>query len=661
MVEKKLPDLAHDGLGNITNLLHNQGLSDLSWLAVDEADYRAAEALPKQNLDTIPELVHALRSDDGIPHVIPLKPHTIVNQNPIHNSGQTSIVDMTARIRNRVAALIMAGLPLDEIEKRIRLEFAPEDIRAAGEAIREVIAERGLLGNVYVNAAHFPNAHRDPKERKFVAAFSKGAIFVIGGCGGKNGCNCHKTGICATFGGKRVVDEVPWGASIAAHYAPRLAMEKRPIDLPEGRFDESAVSGLEWKERIRAAFLKSPIAPVPDGLITSHTQHRASVPPITDADVEAFWARRFSAPTPKFPSVAYMKYAKRMMQGYDDSAILSASGSPELAFLASQIGLLGHTYIDGDALGGCRGALEFIRSKVASAGTSSVVPDYVILRNASCPQCRGASDGACAQICKISKIVREVPSVGRADFMSALQKAVLQKRITSDQAKTAVSRIASTLEANWSSLTAQMNLYTARPTEPTYSGYKQKAFNGSSGSDLTKAKMDPEEVRRTISHLMNTGLSGKALQASILQRYSRDDLSQVPDVGRRASVNDGVQGHFFIDPTAYPDYGRGCNSGAKYFRKRGAPYVLAASGCTGCVLQTHPGWCSKYAKGIIRQVPTHIRDKIVEARRHLPVTPQVVVENPVDKYELTSELPVDLSGSKSRAIQVEIPGPTLDV
>ena len=41
----------------------NQGVSDLSWLAVDEADYRAAEVLPKQNLDIIPEFQKALISD----------------------------------------------------------------------------------------------------------------------------------------------------------------------------------------------------------------------------------------------------------------------------------------------------------------------------------------------------------------------------------------------------------------------------------------------------------------------------------------------------------------------------------------------------------------------------------------------------------------------
>ena len=659
-MSKKLPDLAHEGLGDITNLLHNQNVMDLSWLSVDEDDYRAAEALPKQNLDIIPELVNALREDDGIPHIIPMRPHTIVNRNPLENSGQTSAVDMTAPIRNRVAAMVMAGLPASDIEKRIRLEFASGDIRIAGDAIREVLSERGLIGNVYVDADHFPNAHRDPKEKKFVAAFAKGATFVIGGCGGKNGCSCHETGMCSTFGNKRVVDDVPYTAQLAASYAPRLAAEKRPLKFPLAT-EASSNSPESWKERIRAAFLKSPASRDPDGVKVARTQRQAAKPSVTASEVESFWERRFATPAVAgMPSVAYMKYARRMMQGHDDSHILAASGSPELVRLASQCGIIGHTYLDSDALGGCRNTLELVRSMASSGGSSSSGPDFVVRRASSCPSCKDVSDGACSELRSASKLVRDVPTVGRSELATALQRAVLQKRIKPDQAKSAFEKVSSNLSTNWQYIVAQVNLYQPQKVQQSpYTGHKQTAFNGASGSELTKAEMDPEEVRKTISHLMNTGLSGKSLQAAILQRYSREDLMQVPEVGRRASADDGVQGHYFVDPTAYRDYGRGCDDGAKHFRKRGAQYVLASSGCTGCVLQTHPGWCSKFAKGMIRQVPTQVRDRVASARRVLPVV-QGPFENPVEKYELAGEISVDLSGSKSRAISVEISGPSLD-
>jgi hypothetical protein len=171
--------------------------------------------------------------------------------------------------------------------------------------------------------------------------------------------------------------------------------------------------------------------------------------------------------------------------------------------------------------------------------------------------------------------------------------------------------------------------------------------------------MDPEEVRRTISHMMNSGLSGRALQVALLKRYSREDLQQVPEVGHRAAKDDGVQGVFFIDPTAYRDYGKGCNDGAKTFRKRGAPHILAADNCTGCMLQTAPGWCSKYSKSLIRQVPTQVRQAAVSARRQLPVI-QSPVENPVEKFELSSELVVDPVQVRSKGPEITIGGPTLN-
>jgi hypothetical protein len=645
------------GLGDITTLMHNQGVSDLSWLAVDELDYRASEALPKQNLDIIPELQKALSSDskdDDVPQLIPLRPHTIVNRNPLSNEYmQTSETDQTAPIRNRVARLVMAGLPPAEIEKRIRLEFAPGDIRLASDSIREVMNERGVLGNVYIDARHFPNAHRDPKERKYATTFGKGAIFVIGGCGGKNGCNCHETGMCATFGNKRVVDEVPYGVSVASHYASRLASEKRPIPSPGLGSDKLPVSSREWKECIRSAFLKAPIVHRDGGVKTVQTQHVPAKPQVTKQDVASFIAKNSATKTrEEGPSSAWFKYARRMTHGSDDRSVLVASTDPELRSLASEYGILGHTYLDMDTLGGCRNTVALMDERGLS-------PDFVIRRSSSCPICSNTSDGACAEICRRTVMTASKPEIGKAAFVSAMERAVSQGRIAADQASVALSAV--TDNSVWSKLTSQANLYASSDDGPSeYSGIKLSAHHGDPGrsdSNVT-TQMNPEEVRRTLSHLMNLGLSGRALQGALLKRYSVEDLRQVPDVGRRASADDGVQGYYFIDPTAYTDYGKGCSEGSKHFRKQGAAHVLASKNCTGCTLQTAPGWCSKYAKGLIRQVPTQVREHIASARK-LPVIQREPVENPVEKYELSSELSVDLNGSKSREISVSIPSGSL--
>lgn len=650
MAEKKLA--ASGGMNDLTSLMSNQGLADLSWLAVNEEEYRAFEALPKQNLDILPELQKAVSMQDGVPHVTPLRPHTVVNRNP-SDVLPVSAVDLTSPIRNRVAKLVMAGVPLADLPGRLALEFAHGDIMLAREAIQEVIAERGVLGTVYVDARHFPRAGSDKRERKLAQDLSKGALFVIGGCQGTGNCNCHESGICATFGGKTVVSEVPWGSKVAAHYAQRLASEKRPIDF-SGMTSELPIGKREWKERLRAAFLRSPIAPVPDGIKRVHTTLPGKPVEITRADVEAFWARRrVSSTAEPPPSATYMKYARRMMEGHDDTSMLIASGNPELAALASEYGLLGHSYVDIDAVGGCRQALELIRK------AGSVKPDFAVRRTASCEHCKCADDGACAEIARTSFIVDRRPQFDMRSFARSLLRGVSKGLISMEQAKVAATNSKKLAAPAWTVLTAKMNLFTP-PRKPVaaFSGIPTKAhFSEPAREHERRAPVNPEQVRMSVSHLMNTGLSGKDLVHAVLSTWSKRDLQSIPDVGKKLAADDGVQGVYFIDPTAYPDYGRGCDAGSKTFRKKegSAPYVQVAAGCTGCTLQTAPGWCSKYAKELIRQVPTQVRRASVEARKKLPVI-QPVVENPVEAWQLSSEITVDPQVKLNLGPEIRIPG-----
>ncbi len=623
------------GIGDIGEVVRAaRGVADLSWLVVDEEEYRKQEALPMQNLDIVPELQKALAMTDGddIPHAIPATPYVMVNRNPLDTPDRPK-TDLSIPIRNRVARMIMEGAPPRIIHDRILLEFSPTDVRLAADAIREVVSERGLLGNVFVDASHFPDAARSSKERKAAKSLGKGAMFVIGGCGGCDGCNCHETGVCSTFGGKRVVDEVPYSAKLAAHYAPRLVSENRPIDLPSSRIASS-----DWKERIRAAFLKTPVFRNPDGVLTARTQQVPVRTVATDAQVADFLERKSSETPSKVLSAQYAKYARRMMDGKDDRDALVASPDPEIRSLASEFGLLGHTWVDADALGGCRKTLDFVRSKFGS-----YAPDFVVRRSASqCPLCLGASDGACAELCRVSSVVSTPPTYDKRVFAKALVRAVASGRVQNDAARSAVGKARQA--SDWRSLTRQANLYSMPAgAVANYAGAAVSAFTGSGAtSDPT---IDADTIRVAVSRMMNAGLSGAPLRRAILNKFTRSDLSRFPELGARLASGDGVQGHYYVDPTAYSDYGRGCDSGAKEFRKRGAPNVLASGGCTGCSLQTAPGWCSKYSKTLVRTVPDEIRAAVASARRVLPVvTPDF--EDPVEKYGLATQLEV---GERSQA------------
>ena len=156
---KKLPDLdSNSGLGDITSIIHNQGpVSDLSWLAVDAKEYREFEALPRQNIDVIPELVAALTyGKDDVPSLIPLRPHTTVNTNPLENKGPSTRPSSLTAVRDRVASYVIANLPNRHIQSKLQSEFSHAEIKLAKDEISGLLNERGLLGNIYVDAKHFP-------------------------------------------------------------------------------------------------------------------------------------------------------------------------------------------------------------------------------------------------------------------------------------------------------------------------------------------------------------------------------------------------------------------------------------------------------------------------------------------------------------------------
>ncbi|MFA5202929.1 MAG: hypothetical protein WC708_00750 [Lentisphaeria bacterium] len=641
----KTPDDVNSGLGDISSILHNQGVSDLSWLNVDPEEYRKFEALPKQNLDIIPELQTALAwdgKDERVQSINPIRPHTTVNTNPLDTPEAT--LRSKSSVRDRLAEYVMEGKSEKEIAKNLLLQFSPEQLRSASTEASQVLGERGLLGNIYVDASHFPRCAQEGPHRDFVAKHAKRALYVLA----KNscpGCVCNQGGRCASFQ-KRVVREIPYAEALAAHYATQLSKERRLTEEDVKVLTSSNRTASDIKEHLRVAFLR-PIAAVhPDGVQTIHYQKQVAAPIITDEDRRQFEMRQAAkASIERLPNPMYVVAARRMMKGHADRMSLSASSDVEIRNLAREHGILGHTYLDGDILGGIKETLDHI-------ATMKSPPDFVVLRDLASL----SGSHQLIELSKLSTIVPNRPVLTREHLASACERAVNEERMTGEQVTNILRNSSSTPDENIPSIISQVNLYTP-PAEvreiEVNPAILATAHNGESHAE-TRAIMNPEEVRRTISSMMNSGLRGKKLQAAVLSRYSRSDLAQVPEVGSQLAAEDGIQGSYFIDPTAYSDYGRGCNIGSDLLRKKEVPNVFVGSSCTGCRLQTHPGWCSKYAKSLIRQIPDSVRVEAAE-RRRLPVAQELPpVEDPVRKYGLASELTLEPAPAPRKMVEINI-------
>jgi hypothetical protein len=624
---------ADRGMDDIRDIIYNQSVADLSWLAVDEKVYHDFEALPKQNFDTIPELQHALRQepDERIPSLIPLRPHTMVN--PKSSVSPQGVVDNRTPIRNRVASYVVSGLPVQTIGEKLRLEFPESELRNHVSTIKDVLNEKGLLGNVYLDSSNFPKCAQNGEDVKIATKHSKRALFVLA----KNNCAdcvCNNSGNCSSFK-KRIVSEIPYNEQVFAHYASEFEQEGR----------DYKTTG-DVKLRLKSAFNNS-VKVYKESVQTIREQHPTRIEP-TPEQVKDYLDRQASKkPEGLLPSPSYMAYARRMMAGHDDTLQLASSSELDLRKLVSEFGILGHTYLDMDALGGCRKTLAFLKSK-------DIRPEYIIRRSATCGICKCNKDGACAQISNLSKIVQTKLEVGRLNFSTALERAIHQGRISLDQARIVASNLKD--DMNWVHLTSQMNRHVP-PSEEVrvYDRGHQEFFFGSASTE-SSIKTNPEEIRKTISHLMNSGLRGRKLVAAIQSRYTKSDLVQVPEIGKFASENDGVQGFYFIDPTVYSDYGKGCVRGSSVLKDKSVPYIIAGSKCTGCTCQLVPGKCSKYARDIIRNVPDEVR--IAAKRVALPVI-QGPIENPVEKYELGNEIAFEVKSTPSNKFEIKysVPDP----
>lgn len=637
---KKLPDMQQAGLGDITNILHNQGpISDYSWLSVDVDEYRKAEALPQQNLDTIPELTAALsqEGDDRIPSLVPLKPYEIVNSNPLERNAPSFRPSALTMVRDKVAAYMMSGMNPNQIQLKLQDEFDPKTLIAAKPIIDSVIEERGLLGNVYVDSNNFAKCAQGGKVQQFVNKTAKNAAFVIA----KDecpGCVHNKQNRCNVFK-KYLVSSVPYNKKMFSHYASRLASENRidPQYLTDADRNQS-----EIRQILQASFLRraSTHETTPNTI-----QHHPSPakPVIGEEEYLSYWTRNaIASDAEKMPSPTYLLIARKMMAGNVDLMNIAASADPEIQKLSKEYGILGHTYIDVDAMGGCKVALDFISHKKIS-------PDYFLARAAA------GNAPEYTELSKIAPIINHRISIGKEAFMSACKRAFYERRLSSNQLESVISKLPQ--DADWKKLTSQVNLFKpiASPKRiQVQSAPKAAIHYGDPGRETTASSVDSEEVRIFIARTMNTGLYGKALQMAVLRKYSRDDLKKVPEVGKQLSSNDGIQGVFFIDPSVYGDYGKGCLVGSKHFRKRGAPYLLVSSACTGCMHQTAPSWCNRYSKRMIRQIPDAVREQAVELRKASMNIQSSPIENPVEKYELSSEMSIDLNGSKSTGIDISI-------
>lgn len=592
---------------DLTEFMKEGSVSDLGWLDVNEEQYRQMDRLPKQNLDIAPDL-QALWShtDPSSIKYVPNTggPRTMADLSQVHGPISKASEDLirTARFA------IMQSTDVNKISTTLKSRFDGNILRGAKTALASVLAERGLLGRVYIAAEDFPDCNRGgSKSSDFVRKYASDAKYLLA----KTACGdcAHRqagSGHCGVFH-KQIVMEVP--------YTNELAREVEGLQAARGK--AVLASEASPKERIRNAFLAQSVNQTP--AFTGHAQAPArpivagnvdekliSVANLTQKRDEA--ARAKVAAEKARPIIATLR--REMLKGHSPDSLVRAlrlahdqrdlqETRAHWEPLFREAGLYGVVYTTQDSFSDCREGADFLARHASSV--------RAVVAGSKCSSCIFSKAGRCMMYGK--KLVANASEVITPETVSAvLDDHRIAGRIASHSKKmswgnTPAEALKALHRAASSPLPATTNLRSNI----------EQAFYGNGPRTMQSSDLTKREVVKAAKQYLNEGLYGNDLGMVLKGRFEVRDIVAAQSELRPVLAEQGLQGIKYIDPTAYDDYGAGCKTAASKHRSRTAvQYAKVGDKCASCVHQTRPGSCSVLNKQLVVEPP--YVDKLAEQR-----------------------------------------------
>jgi hypothetical protein len=596
---------------DLTTFLKDASVANLDWLEVDESEYRKQDHLPKQNLDIQPDL-EAFWAREGespttylIPNVVPVptmgisNPKTMGDMSQEHGRlrGQAEEIAKVARLA------LMQSNDLTRFKESLAKRYPLDTLREYRDVLASVLDERGLVGRYYIVAEDFSGVDK-AKAEAFISKYASTAQYTLSkeACSGCSHCQtaqANDPGHCSQFH-RELVTEVPYTARLASLVEKAQAARGRSIQ---------ASTGMEPKERIRRAYLASDSTIVASGqtYVGQGTNHQ---PKIQIA-----------------PEVAQEKLVQatsllRKKQAEDKVALEARS---VLNFLHREMsGGLSHE--------------ELVASMKLAFDNSLLVRTNQYWR----PLLKQAGLGL-------------TPGQAGKPLTFATVEAVLTEHRIAGRLPQWDNRTASSwgdtptaaLRAIYNEVRKAPQIQTAAPRMGMMSGFHGNTVNHKT-SGLTR-----REIIKKASQFMNEGLYGNDLMEALTASFETRDLIASKAELKTVLAEQGLQGIYYVDPTAYDDYGKGCNEASRLHGTRLVEYVKTGSKCGSCVHQVKNGYCSKLNKKLAHEPP--YVDKYAQQREILAsgnsteISYASLVNNGasmIDEFQMQNEMQVDVKAAE---------------
>jgi hypothetical protein len=637
---------------DLSEFLKDASIADLDWLDVDEVKYREQDHLPKQNLDIKPDLeaLWAREGESPTKYVVPnkgaiplldgLKPRTMGDLRGVNLRGQADEIIRIARLA------LTQSTDLNRVGDQLVKRFGLETLKQHREVLAGVLQERGLVGNLYVEAADFPTCDQGKVAPAFVAKYAKTARYVKA----KTACGdcCHKQTTasgndrCGQFH-KEIVIDVP--------YTEELARTVEAEQAGRGRVVQA--SGADPKQRIRAAYL----AQTSDRSEQYEGQglNKQAKPSVTPAAAREQLIQASSLVRKKQATEQLALDAKPVVEFLHREMVKGLSHD-ELASslkLAFDKNLLVRTNTHWGPVLQESGLYGVVYTKQASFDDCHTGADYLAKHN---PGVRaivaGTKCGSCIynkRMCMLygKPLVKSASEVVTQDTVDAV---ILEHRTAGRLPYTSGKTASSWGDTPAAALKAIHNA-TRQASQVQVAAPRMGFLRGFHGNVVgyKAAAMTERQVVKKASQYMNEGLYGNDLLEALSKSFEKRDLLAASASLKPILAEQGLQGIFYVDPTAYDDYGKGCNEAARLHSARTVEYVKIGSKCGSCIHHVQNGVCSKIGKKLAAEPP--YVDKKAQQREILAsgnaseISYASLVNNGasmMDEYNMQNDITIDI-------------------
>ncbi len=617
-------------LGNLDGFLKEGNVANLDWLDVDAEKYRKEDTLPKQNLDIQPDLEALWDREDKpatnflVPNHVPVPPFKGADE--LHTMGDMSqehgrLRDRAEDVRKVARLALMQSTNPDRLRDALVKRFDSTTLQQNRQVLAGVLKERGLLGKYYIDAEDFPECHTgSPAPSQFVRRYAGEAKFVLAKAKCESCIHARKTLMggsnCAVFH-KQIELQVP--------YTDELAQAVERSQQSKGKAVQASVA--PPRERIRLAMLaadgsiqpavgtytgqglsKLPQSPNLAPQVAQDQLIKASdlVKKNRESIQEEFYARPVVAflrrEMVKGRTAGELAQSLRLSFSQEDLKRTRAFWEPHF----KEAGLYGVIYSTQDSFDDCREGADFLAKH--NPGVRAIVA------GAKCESCIYAKT-RCLMYGK--PLLKQASDIITPETVEA----VLLEHRTAGRIPAWDTRKASAWNPDPREALKAIHQEASKPVVAHRSPTRMdvvKAFYGTGESHITSG-MTRREVVKQASHLLNEGLYGTDLLSVLKGKFDSRDIIAARDELRVVLAEQGLQGVYYVDPTVYDDYGRGCEEASRLHRSRVIEYVKLGSKCESCVHQRQPGVCSKLAKKLVHEPP--YVDKVAQQRAILSSGP----------------------------------------